>query len=75
MPGELPVGAGVRGGAGCGGASEGLIAAEVLVGERGAVGVAGAGVDGGSGTGVDALAEEELPTPPALSKWTYSTVK
>ena len=75
MPGEVPVGVGVRGDAGYGGASEGLIAAEVLAGERGAVGVAGAGVGGGSGTGVDALAEEELPTPPAPSKWTYSTVK
>ena len=75
MPGEVPVGAGVRGGAGYGGAGEGLIAAEVLAGERGAVGVAGAGVGEGSETGVDALVEEELPTPPAPSKWTYSTVK
>ena len=75
MPGVVPVGAGVRGVAGCGGAGEELIAAEVLAGERGAVGVAGAGVGGGSGTGVDALAEEEPPTPPAPSKWTYSTVK
>ena len=75
MLGEVPIGVGVRGGAGYGGADEGLIAAEVLVGERGAVGVAGARVGGGSGTGVDALVKEELPTPPAPSKWTYSTVK
>ena len=75
MPGEVPVGAGVRGGASCGGASEELIAVEVLAGERDAVGVAGAGVGGGSGTGVDALVEEELPTPLAPSKWMYSAVK
>ena len=75
MPGEVPVGVGVRGDAGYGGASEGLIAAEVLAGERGAVGVAGAGVGGGLGTGVDALGKEELPTPLAPSKWMYSTVK
>ena len=74
MTGVVPVGAGVRGVAGCGGAGEELIAAEVLAGERGAVGVADAGVGGGSETGVDALAEE-LPTPPAPSKWTYSIVK
>ena len=43
MPREVPVGARVRSGAGCGGASEELIVAEVLAGERGAVGVAGAG--------------------------------
>ena len=75
MPREVPVGAGVRGGAGYGGADEELIADEVLARERGAVGVAGARVGRGSGTGVDALVEEELPTPPAPSKWTYSTVK
>ena len=46
MPEEVPVGAGVRGGASCGGAGEELIAAEVLAGERGVVGVAGAGVGG-----------------------------
>ena len=33
MPGEVPVGARVRGVAGCGGAGEELIAAEVLAGE------------------------------------------
>ena len=75
MPGEVPVGAGVRGGASGGGAGEELIVAEVLAGEHGAIGVASVGVSGGTGTGVDALAEEELPTPLAPSKWTYSTVK
>ena len=75
MPREVPVGAGVRGGAGYGGAGKELIAAEVLGGEHGAIRVAGIGVGGGSGTGVDVLIEEELPTPPAPSKWTYSTVK
>jgi hypothetical protein len=34
----------------------------------------GAGVGGDLGAGVDLL-EEELPTPPAPSKWTYSMVK
>ena len=66
MSGEAPIGAGVRGGAGCGGAGEELITTEVLAGERGAVGVPGAWVGGGSGTGVDALIEEELPTPPSF---------
>ena len=68
MLGEVPVSARVRGVTGCGGAGEELIAVEVLAGERGAIGVAGAGVGGGSGTRVDALVEEELPTPPAPSK-------
>ena len=68
MPGEVSVGAGVRGGAGCGGAGEELIVAEVLAGEHGAVGVADIGVDEGSGTWVDMLVEKELPTPPAPSK-------
>ena len=45
-----------------------FIAAEVLAGDRGAVGVAGAGVGGGSRTGVDVLVEEELPTLSAPSK-------
>ena len=75
MPEEVSVGAGVCGGAGCGGAGEGLIVVEVLAREHSAVGVAGAEVGGGSGTGVDGLTEEELPTPLAPSKWTYSTVK
>jgi hypothetical protein len=34
----------------------------------------GAGVGGDLGAGVDLLGEE-LPTPPAPSKWTYSMVK
>ena len=70
MPGGVAAGAGV-----CGVAGEELVAAEVVAGERGAAGVAGAGVGEGSGTGVGTLDEEELPTPPAPSKWTYSTVK
>ena len=75
MLGGVGVGAGVRDVAGCGSADEELGAAGVVAGERGAAGVAGAGVGGGSGTGVGTLGEEELPTPPAPSKWTYSTVK
>ena len=75
MPGGVAVGTGVRGVAGCGGAGEELVAAGVATGEHGDAGVAGAGVGGGSGTGVGTLGEEELPTPPAPSKWTYSTVK
>ena len=43
MSGEVPIGARVRGGAGCGGAGEELIAAEVLAGERGAIRVASVG--------------------------------
>ena len=75
MPGGVVVGAGMRGVGGCGGADEELGAAGVMAGEHGAAGVAGAGVGGGSGTGVDTLDEEELLTPLAPSKWTYSTVK
>ena len=75
MPEGVAVGTGVRGVAGCGGAGEELVAAGVAARERGAAGVAGTGVGEGSGTGVGALGEEELPTPPAPSKWTYSTVK
>ena len=75
MPGGVAVGAGVRGVAGCGGANEEPITAGVVAGERGAAGVAGAEVGGGSGTGVGTLGEEELPTPLAPSKWTYSTMK
>jgi hypothetical protein len=73
--GGVASGAGVRGVAGCGGAGEGLDAAEVVVGERGAAGGVDAGVDGDLGTGVGMPDEELLPTPPASSKWTYSTVK
>ena len=75
MPGGVAVGAGVRGVAGCGGAAEELGAARVAAEERGAAGVSGARVGGGSGTGVGTLGEEEMPTPLASSKWTYSTVK
>jgi hypothetical protein len=60
--------AGVHGVASCGGGGEDLIAAEVMAGEHGAE------VGGGSGTRVDMLGGRELPTPPALSKWTYSMV-
>jgi hypothetical protein len=35
----------------------------------------GVEVGRGSGTGIDMLGGRELPTPPAPSKWTYSTVK
>jgi hypothetical protein len=59
----------VHGVIGCGGGGEDLVAAEVVVGERGTE------VGRGSGTGVDMLGGKELPTPPAPSKWTYSTVK
>ena len=68
MPGGVAIGTGVRGVTGCGGAGEELIAVGVAAGERGAAG-------GGSGTRVGTLGEEELPTPPAPLKWTYSTVK
>jgi hypothetical protein len=61
--------AGVHGIIGCGGGGEDLVAAEVVAGERGAE------IGGGSGTGLDMLGGRELPTPPAPSKWTYSTVK
>jgi hypothetical protein len=69
MPEGVVVDAGVHGVTGCGGGGEDLVAAEVMAGERGAE------VGGGSGTGVDMLGGRELPTPPAPSKWTYSTVK
>jgi hypothetical protein len=69
VPGGVAIDAGVHGFASCGGGGEDLIAAEVIVGERGTE------VDGGSGTGVDMLGGKELPTPPAPLKWTYSTVK
>jgi hypothetical protein len=65
----VAVTAGVHGGSGCGGGGEDLVAAEVVVGQRSAE------VGGGSGTGVDMPGGRELPTPPARSKWTYSTVK
>jgi hypothetical protein len=67
--GGVAVAAGVQGVTGCGGGGEDLVAAEVVAGEHGAE------VDRGSGTGVDMLGGRELPTPPAPSKWTYSTVK
>jgi hypothetical protein len=75
VPEGVAVGAGVRGVAGCGDAAEELGAAGVVAGECGAAGVAGAGVGGGLGTGVGTLGKEELSTPPAPSKWTYSMVK
>src|SRR6185437_7046363 len=75
VPGGVSIGTGVHSVAGCGGAAEELGAAGVVAEGRGAAGVAGAGVGEGSGTGVGTLGEEELPTPPAPSKWTYSTVK
>jgi hypothetical protein len=59
----------VHGGTGCGGGGEDIIAAEVVAGQRSAE------VGGDSGTGVDMLGGGELPTPPTLSKWTYSTIK
>jgi hypothetical protein len=50
-------------------------AARAVARERGAAGVVDVRIGGGSGTGVGTLGEEELPTPPASSKWTYSIVK
>jgi hypothetical protein len=69
VPGGLAVAVGVHGVTGCGGGGEDIVAAEVVAGELGAK------VSGGLGTGVDMLGGRELPTPPAPSKWTYSTVK
>jgi hypothetical protein len=69
VPRGVAVNARVHGVTGCGGGGEDLIAAEVVAGERDAK------VGGGSGTGVDILDGRELPTPPAPSKWAYSTVK
>jgi hypothetical protein len=69
VPRGVAVTAGVYGVTGCGGDGEDLVAAKVVAGERGAE------VGGGSGIGVDMLDGRELPTPPAPSKWTYSTVK
>jgi hypothetical protein len=57
------------GGTDCGGGGEDIVATEVMAGQRSAE------VGGGSETGVDMLGGRELPTPPALSKWTYLTVK
>jgi hypothetical protein len=69
VPGGVAVAAGVHGVTGCGGGGDDLVAAEVMAGERGAE------VGRGSGTGVDMLGGRVLPTPPAPSRWTYSTVK
>jgi hypothetical protein len=69
VPRGVAITAGVHGVTSCGGGGEDLVAAEVVAGERGAE------VGRGSGTGVDMLGGRELPTPPAPSKWTYSTVK
>jgi hypothetical protein len=69
VPGGVVVAARVHGVTGCGGGGEDLIAAEVVAGVRGAE------VGRGLGTRVDMLGGRELPTPPAPSKWTYSTVK
>jgi hypothetical protein len=62
--------AGKRGVAGVAGT-----AARAVAREHGAADVVDVGVGGGSGTGVGTLGEEELSTPPASSKWTYSIVK
>jgi hypothetical protein len=67
--GGVTVDAGVHGATGCGGGGEDLIVAEVVAGERSAE------VGGGLGTGIDMLGGRELTTPPAASKWAYSTVK
>jgi hypothetical protein len=69
VPGGVAVDARVPGVTDCGGGGKDFIAAEVVAGERDVE------VGGGSGTGVDMLGGRELPTPPAPSKWTYSTVK
>jgi hypothetical protein len=67
--GGVTVAARVHGGTSSGGGGENIIAAEVVAGQRSAE------VSGGSGTGVDILGGRELPTPPAPSNGTYSTVK
>jgi hypothetical protein len=69
VPEGVAIAAGVHGGTDYGGGGEDIIAAEVVAGQHSAK------VGGGSGTGVDMLGGRELPTPPAPSKWTYSTVK
>jgi hypothetical protein len=69
VPGGVADTARVHGGTGCGGGGEDIIVAEVVAGQRSAE------VGGDSGTGVDMLGGRELPTSPAPSKWTYSTVK
>jgi hypothetical protein len=69
VPGGVVDVARVHGGTDYGGGGEDIIAAEVMAGQRSAE------VGGDSGTGVDMLGGRELPTPPAPSKWTYSTVK
>jgi hypothetical protein len=61
----VTVGAEVHGVAGCGGVGKEFIAAEAVVGERGAAGIADAWVDEDSGTEVGMLGKEE----------TYSTMK
>jgi hypothetical protein len=69
MPRGVAVTTGVHGGTDCGGGGEDFVAAAVVAGQRSTE------VGGGSGTRVDMLGGRELPTPPAPSKWTYSTVK
>jgi hypothetical protein len=69
VPGGVTITAGVYGVTGCGGGDEDLVAVEVMAGERGPE------VGGGSGIGVYMLGGRELSTPPAPSKWMYSTVK
>jgi hypothetical protein len=69
VPGGVAIAVGVHGVTGCGGGGEDLVVAEVMAGEHGTE------VGRGSGIGVDMLGERELPTPPAPSKWTYSTAK
>jgi hypothetical protein len=69
VPGGVAVTAGVHGGTGYGGGGEDIVAVKVMARQH------STDVGGGSGTGVDMLGGRELPTPPALSKWTYSTVK
>jgi hypothetical protein len=69
VPGGVADAARMHGGTGCGGGGEDIVAAEVVTGQRSAE------VGGDSGTGVDMLGGRELPTPPAPSKWMYSTVK
>jgi hypothetical protein len=59
----------VHGVTSCGGGGEDLIVAEIVAGEHCAE------VSEVSETGVDMLGGRGLPTPPALLKWTYSTVK
>jgi len=59
----------------CVGSPAVVVVVKNLLHPRFVAGERGGEVGGGSETGVDMLGEEELPTPPAPVKWTYSMVK